>query len=121
MHGWSKSITAVWARLPCLHFKAVVDNLEEMQERGTGAIRGLENLPPSEGQQQLWVVGEMLEVQPDTHTCRKVFESRQVSVLQRPDGETQQARTLCSRGSNKIWEQVIWEAVAHFFSVWPWT
>lgn len=55
-------------------------------------------------------------MQPDMHTCRKVFESRQVSVLQRPDGETQQTCTLCSRGSNKIWEQVTWEAVAYFFS-----
>ena len=108
MHGGSKSVAAIWARLCCLHFKAVVDNVEEMQERGTGTNQGLEKLPLSERQQRLWVVGEMLEVQLDLHTCKEVFESSWVSVLQRPDSEMQQTRMLCSRGRNKIWERVTW-------------
>lgn len=71
-------------------------------------IQGLEKLPLSKRQQQLWVVGEMLEVQLDLHTCKEVFKSKWVSVLQRPDGEMQQTHTLCSRGSNKMWERVTW-------------
>lgn len=94
MHGSSKSIAAIWAQLCCLRFSAAVDSVEEMQEMGTGTIQGREKLPPSERQQRFWVVGEMLEVQPDLHTCKEVFESRRVLVLQRPDGETQQTHTL---------------------------
>lgn len=96
MHGGSKSITAIWAQLCCLHFKAVVDNVEEMQKRSTGTIQGLEKLPPRKRQQWLWVVRVMLEVQLNLHTFKEAFESRWVSVLQRPDGEMQQTHMLAA-------------------------
>lgn len=68
MYGRSKSI--IRAQVCCLHFKARVDNMKEMQERGTSMIQGLEKLPPS-GR----VVGEMLKVQLDLHPCKEVLRA----------------------------------------------
>lgn len=113
----------------CLHFKAVVDNVEEMQERDTGMIQGLEKLPPRKRQQQLWVVRELLEVQLDLHTFQDISESRQASVLGRPDGERQQTHAL-QRGKQQdmgmsdlgTWELLCTQGwPSHFQSpAWPW-
>lgn len=93
MCGVSKSITAIWAWLCCLHLKAVVGNTEAMQ-KGCRRTMGAQELPPSERWQQLWVVCKMLKVWLDLDAPTEVTQSRHVSVLQRPNGEMQQTHIL---------------------------